>query len=287
MAFPTPPPIDIPRWAYVGGVYTEPPSSVRETGFTAVPGQNYAEPPPYQWINWLQYSDGEWIYYIAASALPYLQQGNFDSGINLFNNFPAKFYNAANNKYVSLKSSPTQSVASVDLILPSTLPTSPAPMVCDSSGNLNFVNIYSSSVSGITNGSSLNPGQVGEYYVQNAFYGGTAYNTDTVLYSQTFSPGVWCFTYSGYTSIGQPSTSFSDFNVFNIWINTTSIPPVPSYNGYNYLSSSGLTQALNLVLPDYYINSSVSFDIFLGCKCRSNISTGGNVWYSFRARRIA
>lgn len=63
MTYPAPPAIDTPRWAYSGGVYTEPSLDKRQVGWQAVPGQNYGEIPPYQWFNWLQFSTGEWINY--------------------------------------------------------------------------------------------------------------------------------------------------------------------------------------------------------------------------------
>ena len=75
MPYPDPPSIDIPRWAYSGGTYTEPNLTKRQLGWVAVPGQNYGEIPPYQWMNWLQYSTGEWINYF-NDAINYIENGS-------------------------------------------------------------------------------------------------------------------------------------------------------------------------------------------------------------------
>ena len=72
MGFPTVPSIDLPLWAYGGGaVLTEPPGAQKSTGWTAVPGQNYGQIPPYQWQNWLNNSTGQWLNY-ANTALAYI-----------------------------------------------------------------------------------------------------------------------------------------------------------------------------------------------------------------------
>lgn len=70
MTLPNPPNLDVPRWCYQGGISQEPPLSQRQTGWTAVPGQNYGQIPPYQWENWLKFSAGEWINYLNL-ACPY------------------------------------------------------------------------------------------------------------------------------------------------------------------------------------------------------------------------
>ena len=75
MGQPTAPSIDLPLWAYDGGVYAEPPLSQRETGWIAIPGQNYGQIPPYQWANWLQYSVGEWLSYCNSTINYIYQQG--------------------------------------------------------------------------------------------------------------------------------------------------------------------------------------------------------------------
>lgn len=82
MALPTPPTIDLPLWAYGGGaVLTEPPSGQRSTGWTAVPGQNYGQIPPYQWQNWLNNSAGQWLNY-TYTALQFVSS-NYISTVNV------------------------------------------------------------------------------------------------------------------------------------------------------------------------------------------------------------
>ncbi len=72
MAFPTAPGTDIPLWAYASGAsLVEPPASQMSSGWTAVPGQNYGQIPPYQWENWLKFSAGQWLQY-SKNALAYL-----------------------------------------------------------------------------------------------------------------------------------------------------------------------------------------------------------------------
>lgn len=66
MSFPTQPTINLPLWAS-SGVVTEPNLTQKESGWVPVPGQNYAYPPPYQWVNWLQNSTYQWIQYLSAS----------------------------------------------------------------------------------------------------------------------------------------------------------------------------------------------------------------------------
>jgi hypothetical protein len=83
MPFPNPPSIDIPRWAYSGGIFLEPSLLQRQTGWTVIPGQNVGQIPPYQWVNWLDYSTGEWINYIATQWIPYAQTQAFSSGVLL------------------------------------------------------------------------------------------------------------------------------------------------------------------------------------------------------------
>jgi hypothetical protein len=80
MGFPTPPSnLDLPLWAYgAGAVLTEPSSTQMQTGWTAVPGQNYGQVPPYKWENWLKYSTGQWLSY-AQQALGYLSSTGFTS----------------------------------------------------------------------------------------------------------------------------------------------------------------------------------------------------------------
>jgi hypothetical protein len=84
MQFPTPPTIDVPRWAYsTGADILEPSDSQKMTGWVAVPGHNYAPPPPYQIVNWLNYSAGEWINYIATQFIPSFEDSIKSSGVIL------------------------------------------------------------------------------------------------------------------------------------------------------------------------------------------------------------
>lgn len=287
-SFPTPPAIDIPRWSYDGGTYTEPPLTNRQIGWAAVPGQNYAQPPPYQWVNWLSYSTGEWINYVAAYAIPYLQNGNFDNGINVFNNNSAKFYNAANDKYTSIRSSNSQTSSGIDLVLPPSLPSNPLPLVGNGAGNLNFSTISSSAVAGITSGSAPISGQVGEYFVYNNEYLGVPYDVNTVVTTFNFTPGVWTFSYNAYFSIGNPPSSSFTQNRVTIWISLTSGPPSPVINAYNDVSEWSMGQVMTVTLPCYLINSSSIFSLYFGTRAASNIAgVGSNMWYSIVAQRIA
>lgn len=289
MTFPTPPAIDIPRWCFDGGTYTEPPLTNRQIGWAAVPGQNYAQPPPYQWVNWLSYSTGEWINYVAAYAIPYLQNGNFDNGISIFNNNSAKFYNTANDKYTSIRSSNSQTSSGIDLVLPPSLPSSPLPLVGNGAGNLNFSTISSSAVAGITSGSAPISGQVGEYFVYNNEYLGLIYNTYTNVTTFNFSPGVWVFSYNTSFSIGvQPTTSYVAQNKVIIWISLS--PGAPSNNilAYNYISQYSLGQQIAVALPSYVVNSSSIFSVYFGAYGLANsVGLNSNLWYSIVAQRIA
>lgn len=75
--FPTPPSVPLPAWCTDplpdGGVNTVPvPTSLAQTGWQKVPGQNYGPIPPYQYENWMKYSTWLWLKY-ASEALAYLQ----------------------------------------------------------------------------------------------------------------------------------------------------------------------------------------------------------------------
>lgn len=85
MAFPSPPvypvgggAIDLPRWCYgtMGAVYSEPPTGQQQTGWTAVPGQNYGQIPPYQWFNWWQLAVGEYTNYF-NNCMNYISTGKY------------------------------------------------------------------------------------------------------------------------------------------------------------------------------------------------------------------
>lgn len=283
MTFPTPPAIDIPRWCFDGGTYTEPPLTNRQIGWAAVPGQNYAQPPPYQWVNWLSYSTGEWINYVAAYAIPYLQNGNFDNGISIFNNNSAKFYNAANDKYTSIRSSNSQTSSGIDLVLPPSLPSSPLPLVGNGAGNLNFSTISSSAVTGITSGSAPISGQVGEFLVQNGRITSPLVNTITAFTSVIALQGIWKLSLGIVLRYGTPLQFFAAINT------TVSVSGTPGYNEIACQSpalspSSGFETTLNI--SDYYVNLSIPTTIYCAYYF-PYISPSTSFDFSFRLQRIA
>lgn len=284
MAFPTPPDVDIPRWCYAGGTYLEPSLTRRQVGWT-VQSSGYGTIPGYQEENWINYSAGEWINYLAAYALPYVAAGKFDAGLELYNNQPAKFYNAANDKYTSIKSSPSQSAASVPLVLPPALPTTPLPMVSDAAGTMSFSTISSSAVAGITNGSAPINGQVGEYFVFNNFIS-TGDNIDTIVTQVAFNPGIWRFSFTCYFAIGNVPTSFTNYNSTEIFIRKILGDPT-HVNGYDRVAQWSLTQVMTSTLPAYFVNSSTVFTLYFLVNTASNTSSGANVWSSVTAQRIA
>lgn len=288
MAFPIPPTVDIPRWCYSGGTYSEPSLARRQTGWSEQLN-GYATIPSYQEENWINYAAGEWINYVAAYAIPYLALGQFDNGIKIYNNQQAKFYNAANDKFTALRSAPTQSVASVELTLPAAIPTTPMPMVSDTAGNLSFSKISSSAVAGITNGSAPLTGQIGEYFVLSKEYLGVPYNVNTVVgYWNNFPTGIWQFSYNSYHSIGNPPSSSFTQNQVSIWINNIAFSPENHAIGYNYITEYSMGQAMTLTLPSYFVKASAPFDIYFGVQARSNTGSGGsNMWFTVTAQRIA
>lgn len=287
MTFPTPPAVDLPKWCYSGGVYLEPPLSQRESGWVAVPGQNYAEPPPYQWVNWLSYSTGEWVEYLAAYALPYVAAGKFDAGLELYNNQPAKFYNAANDKYTSIKSSPSQSAASVPLVLPPALPTTPLPMVSDASGTMSFSTISSSAVAGITNGSALTAGQVGEYTrtTQNKLMIVTSNPSSNIVATlfATITPGVYRCSFCSYF--------LNIFDVFKVTLCLSAIEPTGSVFPSDFLLSyNAITMQINsfdigtsfystytLTSGNVYFNTSVTKNLYIYGQVLAPAGGSGNV----------
>lgn len=101
MPFPNPPtylglPLDIPRWAYAGGTIVEPDMTKRELGWTVAPGQTYGEIPPYQWMNWLQFAEGEWINYFNDSINYIKAGGTVPSRVILSQSSPVSKTNGSN-----------------------------------------------------------------------------------------------------------------------------------------------------------------------------------------------
>jgi hypothetical protein len=285
MAFPTPPDVDIPRWCYAGGVYIEPSLERRRVGWKEQTS-GYATIPAYQEENWINYSAGEWINYLAAYALPYVAAGKFDAGLELYNNQPAKFYNAANDKYTSIKSSPSQSAASVPLVLPPALPATPLPMVSDASGTMSFSTISSSAVAGITNGSAPINGQVGEYFVYNGSKSVNQSSGIVDILSINFNPGVWKFSAVASMILSPPASFFNQAGL-SIFFNNTNTTPFPVLYNYNTASVFGVYENFQVVLNNYIITSSVVFPLYFLGSFGTYETVTTSIFYSFLAQRIA
>jgi hypothetical protein len=142
MTFPSQPSIDLPRWATdSGAVKTEPSSAKRNLGWEyAGAGLQYGEAPPFPWVNWLNYSTGEWLNYCAA-ALTYIKNGNFDANVTVGGNVTIQngnscsFFNTGGSFSASFNAATLLSNAIYNL--PSSLPTQTgSSLSSDTSGNL-------------------------------------------------------------------------------------------------------------------------------------------------------